>query len=379
VKKTILQVIPNLGAGGAEQASVDMVDGLHARGWGALVVSAGGARVEEIERLGGRHYEQSVNSKNPAVILKNAVWLALFIRKKRVDIVHARSRAPAWSVWLACLMTGTPFVTTFHAAYKFSHPLKQFYNRVMTRGARIIAISQYIADHIAQAYGVEPAKVRVVLRGIDLEKFSPEDVTETRLSVLRRVWGVSGGQRVVLCPARLSPIKGHRLFIEAMGVLGRGFEDVMAVIVGDDQGREAYRSELQEMIRSNGLEGKVKIVSHCADMPAAYRLASVAVVPSLVPEGFGRVPVEAMAMGVPVIASDLGATRETVREGVTGWLLPPENPKAWAAALAHALALPDEDRARMAHVATEEAWARFDRKAMIAGTLAVYEEMLANV
>ena len=378
MKQTVLQVIPNLGAGGAEQSCVDIVAGLTERGYRALVVSAGGSRIAEVERLGGKHFIHSVNSKNPFVILKNAVWLAKFIRDKKVDVVHARSRAPAWSAWLASRMTGRHFVTTFHAAYKFSNSFKRFYNLVMARGDRIIAVSRFIAEYITCSYDVDPDKIRVIFRGIDLTKLKLEEVNEESRSALRDEWVVDEGQRIVLMPARLSPIKGHKVLIEAMALLSPEYGDVVAIIVGDDQGREAYRRELEARILSNRLADKVKLVGHCDDMPTAYSLAVVVVMPSRIPEGFGRVPVEAMAMGVPVIASDLGATNETVQEGKTGWLLPPSNPQSWANAIAEALAMKPEQRACMAEAARLRAQTYFDRRRMISDTIAVYDELMGK-
>jgi glycosyltransferase involved in cell wall biosynthesis len=385
---TVLQIIPNLGAGGGEQACIDMTAGLTARCCRALVVSAGGRRVAEIARLGGEHFEQPVASKNPVKIIKNAFWLARFIRAQKVDIVHARSRAPAWSAGMAARMTKRPFVTTFNAIYKFSNPFKKAYNRSMARGDVIIAISRFVADHIREAYAIDPKKIRIIYRGIDLEKFSPARVTDEQRAALRQSWNVRDGQRLILLPARLSPIKGQALFIKAMALLSRrspkgegglpADTDAVAVIVGDDQGREGYRRELEELIRANNLQDKVRLVKHCADMPAAYSLVDLVVMPSFVPEGFGRVPVEAMAMGVPVIASDLGATRETVVENETGWLLPPENPEKWAAAIKQALSLSPEQRAQMAHKAVRRVQTLFNRKNMIAETLAVYDAIMSK-
>jgi glycosyltransferase involved in cell wall biosynthesis len=374
--RTVLQIIPNMGAGGAEQACVDIVAGVAGRGDRALVVSAGGNRVAEIGKAGGIHVQHPVNSKNPATIIANAFWLARFIREQRVDIVHARSRAPAWSAWAACRLTGARFVTTFHAAYKFSNPAKKAYNRVMVRGQRVIAISQFIAAHIRNAYGVDPQKIRVIPRGIDLDRFSPEAVTEERREALRVSWRVGREQKVIFLPARLSPIKGQALLIRAMTLLPPECRDAVAVIAGDDQGRGDYRRELEALIESAGSGERVRLAPHCADMPAACSLAAVVVAPSRVPEGFGRVPVEAMAMGIPVIASRLGATVETVQEGVTGWLLPPENPGAWAGALTRALTLSPDERATMAYAATRHVAARFNRNRMIAATLAVYDEVM---
>ncbi len=374
--RTVLQIIPNMGAGGAEQACIDIAAGLRERGDRALVVSAGGKRVPELERSGGLHVQHPVSAKNPAKIIANAFWLARFIREQRVDIVHARSRAPAWSAWLACRMTSCRFVTTFHAAYKFSNAAKKAYNRVMTRGLRIIAISEFIAAQIRESYGVAPEKIRVIPRGIDMKKFVPKSVTDARREALRQQWKLGEGQRVILLPARLSAIKGQALLIQVMPLLSSSCGDVVAVIVGDDQGRSGYRQQLQDLIALLKVQDHLRLVDHCADMPAAYSLADVVVVPSKVPEGFGRVPVEAMAMGVPVIASNLGATIETVQEGVTGWLLPPVDPSRWAEALTHALSLSPEERTAMASAAMLRARTYYGRDRMVADTLQLYDDVM---
>ena len=346
---TVLQIIPRLGAGGAEQACFDVAAGLVARGDRALVVSDFGSRVDEVAKVGGEYMQIPAASKNPLQIWRNAKWLEELIRKEHIDIIHARSRAPAWSAWLAAKRTKCHYVTTFSCSLPFfRNKIKKAYNDVMARGERIIAISQFVAEHIHREYGVPEKRIRTIYRGIETEKFASEKVTPERQKVLRDAWNVTRHDRIILLPARLSPIKGHKLLIAAMAVEPLNSENVIAVIIGDDQGRVAYRQELTEQIEKKALGDRVRLVKHCSDMPAAYSLASVVAMPSYVPEGFGRVPVEAMAMGVPVVASSLGATIETVLEGVTGWLLPPHDPSQWAEALTNALHLSEEERAKMA-------------------------------
>ncbi len=370
---TVLQVIPSLGAGGAEQACVDMTRGLVQAGHRALVVSSGGPRVRDIEQAGGEHIARNVASKNPLQILANAVWLARLIRARGVNVVHARSRAPAWSAFWASRMAACAFVTTFHAAYKFSGPFKKFYNGVMARGDRVIAISEFIARHVRENYGVDD-KLRTIPRGINLDVFSPEAVTDERCARLRALWKLVPNEIVILVPARLSPIKGQGVIIEAMTLLSPQFRNVTAVIVGDDQGRSGYRQHLERKIEARDMQERVKIVPHCDDMPAAYRLSSLVVAPSLVPEGFGRVPVEAMAMGAPVIASNLGGMAETIRDGVTGWLVPPNQPHKLADAIVNALMQSDAAHEAMVHAAIDHARTRYDTRVMVAGTLAAYAE-----
>ncbi|MDP9128113.1 MAG: glycosyltransferase family 4 protein [Pseudomonadota bacterium] len=373
--KTILQVIPSLGAGGAEQACVDVTAGIKAAGFRAFVVSAGGPRVAEIEANGGQHILLPVNSKNPAVMLANARWLSNFISAQDVDLVHARSRAPAWSTYLATRLTPCAFVTTYHAAYKATSLLKTFYNGVMVRSDRVIAISDFIARHIRNTYGVDKT-VRTVPRGINLAIFSPVAVAESKREALRTAWGLGVEEKIILCPSRLSRIKGQKTLIEAIGLLKEVEPRFTVVILGDDQGRADYRHELEALVESHGLVGRVKIFTHCDDMPAAYSLASLVVAPSLVPEGFGRVPVEAMAMGVPVIATDLGGYRETVRNGETGWLVHPNDPTKLADAILQALHQTEEQRDRMRSEALRTVREHYDTRKMVADTLAVYSELL---
>jgi len=372
---TVLQVIPSMGAGGAEQACIDVAAGLRVAGHRALVASSGGARVSEILRVGGEHIQRPVHSKNPTVIITNALWLARFIRAQKIDVIHVRSRAPAWSAYIACRMTGCAFITTFHAAYKFSNPLKKFYNSVMAKADRIIAISHFIGAHIENTYGVERVRIRVIPRGIDLDKFTPDKVSGESRNKLRKAWDIEEGQPLILFPSRLSPIKGQAEFIEAMARLPYGLKNVLAIIVGDDQGRVSYRRELENLIAAHGLQARVRLVPHCADMPATYSLAALAVAPSLVPEGFGRVPVEAMAMGVPAIATDLGGFTETISPGETGWLVPPNDTKKLAEAITAALTQTPEQRASMTHKAQQNVYAHYDKKKMVADTLKVYEEL----
>lgn len=374
---TVLQIIPALGTGGAEQACVDIAAALVARGDRAIVVSSGGRRVPEVERAGATHILCAAASKNPIQILRNARWLARLIREHKIDIVHARSRAPAWSAYLACRRTKCAFVTTFHAAYKFSSALKKMYNRVMARADRIIAISPTIARHIVDSYGVAQKKICLVNRGIDVKAFDPAAVTHERRAAILRSWDVVVDAPLVLLPARLSPIKNHDLLIDAMAVLKeQGGEMPLLCFVGDDQGRTAYSKRLRARIDQMNLEKHIRLVGPCSDMPAALSMAALVVMPSKVPEGFGRVPVEAMAMGVPVIASNLGATRDTVADGVTGWLLPPDDVGAWAAQIAQVLAMRQAQRESMAKAARARVATQFAQETMITGTLAIYDELM---
>lgn len=373
----VVQIIPSLGAGGAEQACSDIALGLKEAGHRSIIISSGGPREIELKRAQIKCIDGPVDSKNPMTILNNARWLTNYIREKQIDVIHARSRAPAWSAYLACRKTGCHFVTTFHAAYKFSNPFKKYYNSVMSKSDRVIAISHFIAKHIEETYGTDPAKIRTIPRGIDLERFAPGTISDERRTKLRTAWGISAAHPLILMPSRLSPIKGQSVLIEAIAKLPYQFENLHAVIVGDDQGRAEYHRELHNFIIAQGLQNRTKLAVHCDDMPAAYSLASLVIAPSLVPEGFGRVPVEAIAMGIPVIASDIGGFKETIQHGQTGWLVTPGDPQKLSDAIRIALTEPAEHRAAMAQ-AMQAARVRYDKRKMVADTLSVYDELMAE-
>ncbi|MFA6279172.1 MAG: glycosyltransferase family 4 protein [Bdellovibrionales bacterium] len=376
---TVLQIIPALGSGGAEQACVDMAAALVKRGDRAIIVSTGGWREKTAEEAGAVFIKRDVATKNPARIIRNAFWLAELIRREGVDIVHARSRAPAWSAKIACRLTGCPFVTTFHAAYKFSSAVKRAYNSVMAAADRVIAISPFIAAHVSEHYGVGKDRLRLVDRGVDVKAFDPLAIEQGRVEALREAWGMKPEEKAILLPARLSSIKGHETVIRAVALLRKqGQVSPPVLLVGDDQGREGYTQRLRSLIQEEELDDVVRLVGACKDMAAAYALARLALQPSKVPEGFGRVPVEAMAAGVPVIASDLGGMKNTIVVGKTGWLVAPDDAPAWASAMAKALAMTPEATAAMGKTGRAHVAAHFTDALMIAKTLAVYDEVAAE-
>ncbi len=373
---TVLQVLPALETGGVERGAVDVAAAIAAAGWRALVASSGGAMVRELARAGAEHFTLPLERKSPLALRANVAPLAALIESEGVDLVHARSRAPAWSAYYAARRTGRPFVTTFHGAYNFGNRLKRWYNSVMARGDRVIAVSDFIADHVRDNYRVGDERLRVVPRGIDVNAFDPARVSSDRIVQLAGKWRLPDGAPVVMLPGRLTRWKGQTVLIDALTVLGR--HDVCCLLVGDDQGRRGYRKELEQRIRARGLEGVVHIVGRCDDMPAAYMLADVVVSASLDPEAFGRVAVEAQAMGRPTIVTDHGASRETVLAGETGWLTPPANASALARALEEALALDAAARETLAARAMPRVRAGFSKQAMCDRTLAVYRELLSE-
>lgn len=372
----VLQVLPGLVTGGAERGAVDVAQAIAAAGWGSLVASSGGPMVREVERGGATHLTLPLDSKNPFVMRANIERLHQAILQHKVDIVHARSRAPAWSALFAARRAGVRFVTTFHGTYNFSNPAKRWYNSVMARGDRIITASQFIAEHVVKEYHASPSLVRHIPRGVDLDRFDPARVSGTRLATLAREWRLADGVPVVMLPGRLTRWKGQAVLIDAIAQRGR--KDLRCLLVGSDQGRGAYRRELEQRIASHGLETVVHIIDHCNDMPAALKLADLVVSASTDPEAFGRVSVEAQAMGKPIVATDHGGSRETVLDGETGWLIQPGNARQLAQAIDAALGLDTAARAAIASRAMQFVRETFPKQLMCARTLDVYREVLAE-
>lgn len=370
----IMQVLPSLVTGGVERGAVDVAAAIAKAGWRAVVVSEGGPMVRELERAGATHVTLPVASKNPVTMYRNVRRLAELIRATGADIVHARSRAPAWSARAAARRARVPFMTTFHGTYNAGNPFKRYYNSIMAKGARVIAISEFIADHVQSAYHAPPSIVRIIHRGIDIAKFDPARVSVERQVKLSGDWRLPDGLPVVMLPGRLTRWKGQGLLVDAMAQLGR--KDVVLVLVGSDQGRSGYRAEIERKVRARGLEGITRIVDHCQDMPAAYMLADVVVSASTDPEAFGRVVAEAQAMGRPTVAPSHGAAPEILIEGETGWTFEAANVASLAAAIEKALALKADARQALAQLAIDHVRANFTKDGMCQATLDVYEELL---
>ena len=372
----VLQVVPRLDMGGVERATVDIAAALTRQGWTAVVASSGGTLVHELERTGAIHVALPVHSKNPLEMLRNVRRLAGVISRHDIAIVHARSRAPAWSAEWAARRRGRVFITTFHGTYDAGNLVQRWYNTVMTRGGRVIAISNFIAEHIRTTYAVNPERIVTIPRGVNMYYFDPQAVSAERMVRLAGQWRLPDGMPIVLMPGRMTRWKGQLILIDAIARLGRS--EICCVLVGSDQGRRSYRHEVEAEIGRRGLEGAVRIFDQCHDLPAAYMLADVVVSASTDPEAFGRVAAEAQAMGRPVVATDHGGARETVLADQTGWLVPPGDAAALAVAIDQALSLTQAGRAQIAAAARRHVLEHFTVESMCAHTLEVYRDLLAR-
>ena len=375
---TVLQVIPELGAGGAERTTLEIAEAVVKAGGRALVASEGGRLETELAALGGELINLPVKSKSPATIWKNRSALIDLIRSEDVDIVHARSRAPAWSALWAARATGTPFVTTYHGAYGGKSAPKKLYNSVMARGDIVIANSEYTAAHIRKVHKTPSDQLVTIPRGVDTRKFAPDAVDPVKVQALRNEF-LKDRSFLLVLPGRLTEWKGQMVFLEALGLLPDEVKAQMsAVLVGDDQGRTGYMDSLTQTIKRLGLDNLVRISGHYSDMPTLYSASDLILAPSIRPEAFGRIAIEAQVMGKPVIASDHGGQRETVRDGQTGWLVEPGSSAALAEAITAFLSQSDADHDTMGQRARSHVLQHYTTEALQRQTLAVYDRLIAR-
>jgi len=378
--KTVLQVLPSLVSGGVERGTIDVAQALVNAGWRALVVSQGGPLVRELDRAGAQHIALPLNTKNPRRVKENIARIAEVIRREKVSLVHARSRAPGWSAREAAKETTIPFVTTFHGIYSLGpFGLKKFYNRVMADGEIVIAVSNFVKDHILANYKIPADRIRVIHRGIDAVAYDEKNVTSTRLIQVAQKWRLQDAGPVIMLPGRLTALKGHDVLVDALAELKRrrgGALDLRCLMIG--QGAPGFAERIMSHAATRRVDGNVQVIQDCNDMPAAYMVTDVVVVASTRPEAFGRVIAEAQAMGRPVVACSHGPTAEIIVPGVTGWMFTASDPVSLADALERALGLSREERSGLAVLASERARALFNKEEMCAKTLAVYDEVLTR-
>ena len=324
-KINVLQVIPKLGYGGAETGCYDIAHYLSENKCKSYIVTSGGDLIKFIDKKKVKLIRLPVHSKNPLLIFLNALILIGIILIFKISIVHARSRAPAWSCLLATKLTGRKFVTTFHGTYNFSGKLKKFYNSIMVRSDLIIAGSNFIFSHIKNNYSefLKPnRKFLVIFRGINVDYFDPTTKFENDEKKLLQNWEINKEKKIILMPGRLTSWKGQKLLIEAINLvkIELGYEAFHVVILGDDQGRDLYKKELVRLTEQYRLTNQIKFIKHCKDMALAYKVSDIIISASIEPEAFGRVAVEAQSMEKLIIASNIGGSNETIIDEKTGFL-----------------------------------------------------------
>lgn len=373
----VLQVIPGLETGGAERTTIEIAQALVRDGHEALVASEGGAMEAELAAVGGELIRLPLASKNLFTLLNNASRLKALIKARNIDIVHARSRAPAWSALRAVQGTNAKFVTTYHGTYNAKSGLKRLYNSVMARGDRVIANSEFIRDHIVTEHGLPAEAITVIPRGVDVDRFEMTEMVRQRGRDLATEWALPERRFIAVLPARLTRWKGQLVAIEALGRMrAEGLQIPVLILVGGDQGRTGYREEIEWLIGRHELENTIWLVGHCNDMPAAFSLADVALNPSTDPEAFGRTAAEASAAGLPVIVADHGGAREVVEDGVTGWRTLPGDAGALAKTLHEAMELDIAARQAMGQAGRQRVMERFTVSSLQTSTLRVYRELL---
>ncbi|MBX9747276.1 MAG: glycosyltransferase family 4 protein [Hyphomonadaceae bacterium] len=356
-----------------------MAEAISRAGGLALIASAGGRLEPDLETAGGELIKLPVQTKNPITALANTWALYRLAKQRKVDVIHARSRAPAWSAMGAARLAGVPFVTTFHGIYNAHSAPKRFYNSVMARGDVVIANSEYTREHILANYDVKADRVVVIPRGVDVDVFDEARVDFDEVAALRSKWNIAANdsRTILFAPARLTRWKGQLVLIDAIAIIEKRRQGaVKLVFAGDAQGRNAYVDEMTAAIERHGLRETVALAGHLRQMPEAFAASDIAVFPVIEPEAFGRGAVEAQAMGVPVVASDLGGFTETVRDGETGFLVPPGNAAALAAAIERMIDLGAEKRAEMGAKGMARVRAQYSKSALQSATLAVYQRVL---
>ena len=329
----VLQVIPKLGYGGAETGCYDIAHYLPENNCESFIVTSGGELLKFVDRKKVKIFRLPVQSKNPILILINAFILVGIILFNNISLVHARSRAPAWSCLLATKITGRKFVTTFHGTYNFNNNLKKFYNSVMVRADLIIAGSNFIFSHIKKNYSNyldDKKKLMVIFRGINVDYFEPSTKIEIDEKKLLKKWDIEKNKKIILLPGRLTSWKGQEVFIEAINLVNieLGYEAFYAVILGSDQGRDLYKKKLIRLSEQYRLSKQIRFIDHCKDMALAYKVSDIVVSASTEPEAFGRVSVEAQSMQKPIIASNIGGSNETIIDEKTGFLYEAGNAKS---------------------------------------------------
>ena len=380
-KLKVLQVIPRLGYGGAETGCYDLAHYLHEQDCKSYIVTSGGELIKYIDKKKVKLIKLPVQSKNPLIILINSIALTLLILFLNISIVHARSRAPAWSCYIATKITRRKFVTTFHGTYNFKNSIKKFYNSIMVKSDVLIAGSNFIFSHISENYQKflnSKKKFLVIFRGINTEYFDSDTIKKKDIDKLKATWKIEDNKKIILLPGRLTAWKGQEMFIEAINLFKQSNPelDFVAVILGDDQGRTVFRKKLERLVEQYNLTQNIKFVDNCNVMPVAYYISDVIVSSSIEPEAFGRVSVEAQAMKKPIIASNIGGSKETVIDNKTGLLFESGNPKSLCDKLNEIIKLDSLTLDLMGREGRKNVINRFNIEKMCLNTYSEYKKLI---
>ncbi len=374
-KIVVLQVLPELGQGGVELGTIEIASELQKRGIENYVASEGGRMEYNLERIKVKHFTLPLKTKNIFKMYLNSLRLARIIKKYGITIVHARSRAPAWSAYWAAKRCGVHFVTTFHGTYGLGPwGIKKFYNKIMTYGERVIAISNHIKQHILKNYKTDESKIRLIHRCVNMENFNVETTSAERMIKYLEDNNIPEDKPIVTLIGRLTNWKGQKLLIEALHLIDN--EDFFCVIIGDDQGRKKYSSELRKMIANYNMTDRFLFIRNVKDIPAAMMVSDVVLSTSIEPEAFGRIAIEGQAMGRVVVASNIGGSVETVIDGVTGRLYESTSAKALAEAIEWALHLSTEEREKIGAAGIKNVKEHFTKQIMCDKTIEVYKELI---
>jgi len=377
----VLQVIPRLGYGGAETGCYDIAHYLHENNCESFVVTSGGELTKFINKEKVKLIRLPVHSKNPLIILFNTIVLIFIIFFNNISIVHARSRAPAWSCFFATKVTRRKFVTTFHGTYNFKSKIKRFYNSVMLKSNLIIAGSNFIFSHIKDNYYDyldSKNKLLVIFRGINVDYFDPTTKTESEEKKLLKNWDIEENKKIILLPGRITSWKGQELFLEAVNLVNiqLGYEAFYAVILGSDQGRDLYKKKLIRLSEQYRMTKQVKFIDHCKDMALAYKVSNIIVSSSIEPEAFGRVAVEAQSMEKIIIASNIGGSNETVIDEKTGYLFESGNPKSLSEKILKVLNLDDTTLKTVGIEGRKNVIKKFNVEKMCFSTYSEYKKLI---
>ncbi|MDR0774665.1 MAG: glycosyltransferase family 4 protein [Rickettsia sp.] len=374
-KPTILQVVPALFSGGVERGTIEVAKMLKKVDYNVIVVSSGGSLVEELVAAGVPHIFMNSATKNPLTIWKNARILSEIIKEYNVDIVHARSRAPAWSCYMAAKATGAKFLTTFHGVYNISNPFKHFYNSVMVKGEKIIAVSNFVKHHILINYQILEDQIVVIYRGVDYNYFDPKNVTEEKLLKHKKKYGISNNTPIILLPSRMTSWKGHLTLVEALGKLKH--LDFYCLMVGDLSKHPNFTNRVKSLINLLKLQSKIQIFGNESDILSLYGVSDIVISTSIEPEAFGRTITEGQSMEKLVIATNIGGTIETILDKKTGFHVKPNDAVDLAEKIEHCLSILKTNEGKKIQQAARKAVIdNFSLDLMLSKTLDIYKKML---